>query len=94
MPQCLPIKVARTCKADAVSVKLCFLVKMRKARGRRVAAGRSTGRMLAFTPAVGAIKGRIGCTGVPKAGEEEGIGIKGTGRGGGLKIDAARGFSI
>ena len=86
------MNVARTCNAEDVSVKLCFLVNVRKARGRRVAGGRRTGRMLAFVAAVGALKGRMGCTGVPNAGEDEGIGFNGAGVKGGLNIGAARGF--
>jgi hypothetical protein len=87
------MNVARTCNAEEVSVKLCFLVKVRKARGRKVAGGRSTGRMLVFGAAVVTLKGRIGCTGVPNAGDEEGIGFDGAGVGCGLNIGAARGFS-
>lgn len=34
------------------------------------------GRMLAFTTA-GALKGWMGCAGVPKAGEDDGIGFAG-----------------
>lgn len=88
------MNVARTCNAEEVSVRLCFLVKVRKAKGRKVAGGRRTGRILAFAAAVVTLKGRMGWTGVPKAGDEDGIGFKGAGVGGGLNIGAARGFSI
>lgn len=49
--------------------------------------------MLAFAAAVVTLKGRIGCTGVPNAGDEDGIGFNGAGVGGTLNIGAARGFS-
>lgn len=71
-PQCRPIKVASSCSAEEVSVRLCFLVKVRNARGRNVAGGRRMGRMAAFDGA-DTLKGLSGWTGVPKAGEEEGI---------------------
>ena len=87
------MNVAKTCNADEVSVKLCFLVKVRKARGRNVAGGRRTGSMLAFAAAAVTLKGRMGWIGVPNAGDEEGIGFNGAGVGGGLNIGAARGFS-
>ena len=47
-PQCLPIKVASSCRAVEVSVRLCFLVNVRKASGRSVAGGRMIGRIAAF----------------------------------------------
>jgi len=87
------MKVARTCRAGVVSVKLYFLVKVRKASGLNVGAGRIIGSMLAFIGIAAALKGRIGCTGVANAGDEEGIGFNGAGVGGGLNIGAARGFS-
>jgi hypothetical protein len=76
-----------------VSVKLCFLVNVRKARGRSVAGGSSTGRMLAFVAAVVRLRGRIGWTGVPNAGDEDGMIFNGPGVGAGLNIGGARGFS-
>jgi hypothetical protein len=85
------MNVARTCSAVEVRVKLCFFVNVRKARGRRVAGGNSTGSMLGFD--TGATNGRIGCAGVAKAGEEDGMGLSGAGVGGGRKMGAARGFS-
>lgn len=65
------MKEAKACSADDVSVRLCFFVKVLKARGRRVAGGRMMGRIGAF----GALtaKGFSGWAGVPKAGEEEGM---------------------
>lgn len=54
-------------------------MKVRKARGRRVAGGKRIGRTLGFDKAGGAggSKGFIGYAGVPKAGDEEGIGFIG-----------------
>ena len=49
--------------------------------------------MVPLTGTAAALNGRIGCAGVAKAGEEEGIGFDGAGVGGGLNIGAARGFS-
>jgi hypothetical protein len=80
------MNVARTCNAEDVRVKLCFLVNVLKAKGRRVAGGRRTGSMPALTGAAVTLKGLIGCAGVPKAGDDEGIGFKGAGVGGGLNI--------
>lgn len=71
-PQCRPMKVASSCRAEDVSVRLCFLVKVRKASGRRVAGGSRMGRMAAFAGAV-TVNGRRGWAGVPKAGDEEGM---------------------
>lgn len=93
MPQFLPINVANTCKAEEARVKLCFLVKVRKARGRNVAGGRRIGSMLPLMGTAVTLNGRIGCAGVAKAGEEEGIGLAGVDVGGGLKMGAARGCS-
>jgi hypothetical protein len=93
VPQCLPIKIAKTCSADEVRVKLCFLVNVLKARGRKVAGGSRIESILAFAGAPAGLKGRIGCAGVPNAGDDEGIGFNGAGVGGGLNIGAARGFS-
>ncbi|TGO46023.1 hypothetical protein BOTNAR_0619g00050 [Botryotinia narcissicola] len=77
VPQCFPIKVANTCNADDVNVKLCFFVKVRKASGLKVAGGRRIGRILAFgIGAPAGLKGRIGCTGVANAGDDEGIGFE------------------
>jgi len=39
------MKEARACSAEDVRVRLCFLVKVRKAMGRRVAGGRRIGSM-------------------------------------------------
>jgi hypothetical protein len=59
-------------------------VNVRKARGRRVAGGSNIGRIVGFRATgfkiggagIGAIRrGRIGCAGVAKAGEEEGMGF-------------------
>jgi len=67
-------------------------VKVLKARGRSVAGGSIIGSILAFVVAAAALKGLIGCTGVAKAGEEDGIGFGGAGVAGNLKIGAAFGF--
>ena len=85
-PQCFPTKVANAWRADEVRVRLCFLVKVRKARGRSVAGGRRMGRtvdLAAGRSAGGAriavvLRGSMGWTGVPKAGEDEGTGLAGT----------------
>lgn len=53
-------------------MRLCFLVKVRKASGRNVAGGSRIGKMVALAGGGGA-KGLRVCAGVPKAGEEEGI---------------------
>jgi hypothetical protein len=88
------MNVAKACRAEEVRVKLCFLVNVLNARGRNVAGGRRIGRILAFTGAAVGLKARTGYAGVPKAGDEEGIGFNGAGVGGGLNIGAARGFSV
>ena len=71
------MKVANAASADDVRVRLCFFVKVRNARGRRIAGGRRIGRTvvgLSWGGAMGAVRlGSIGWTGVPKAGEEDGI---------------------
>jgi len=86
--------VASTCNADDVRVRLCFFVKVLKARGLKVAGGSRIGSMLAFARAgAGTLKGLIRCAGVPNAGEEEGMGFRGASAGGGLNIGAARGSS-
>lgn len=66
-------------------MRLCFLVKTRKARGRSVGGGRRIGKigaatlLLAGRNAGGAsgrrcAAGRMGCAGVPNAGEDEKMG--------------------
>lgn len=69
------MKLDRTCNAVEVSVKLCFFVKVRNAKGRNVAGGRRIGRTLGFASGAESSKGLIGCIGVAKAGEDEGIGF-------------------
>ena len=54
------MNVARTCNAEEVSVKLCFLVKVRKARGRNVAGGSRIGNMLPLAAGAVTLNGRIG----------------------------------
>lgn len=66
------MKVAMACRADEVSVRLCFLVNVRKASGRKVAGG----KLIGSTDGVAASEGCFrwtGWTGVPNA-EEEGTG--------------------
>jgi hypothetical protein len=87
------MNVAKTCRAEEVSVKLCFLVNVLKARGRKVAGGRRIGSILAFTAAPAGLNCLMGYAGVPNAGDDEGIGFNGAGVGGGLNMGAARGFS-
>lgn len=68
------MKVAMICSADEVRVRLCFLVNVRKANGRSVAAGKEMGRIEGVVGSEVCFC-RSGCTGVPKAAEEEGIGL-------------------
>ena len=88
-------------------VRLCFLVKVRKASGRSVAGGRRMGRTVDLAAGrraggarIGAVRrGSMGWTGVPKAGDEEGIGFAPRGGFGGtengfsgrLEVDMATG---
>lgn len=73
-----------------MSVRLCFLVKVRNASGLSVAGGSNIGRTVDFATGlrdggarIGAVlRGLIGCTGVPNAGEDDGI-----------ASDTAEGFS-
>ena len=51
-------------------MRLCFLVNIRNASGRKVAGGRRMGRMVGMR-GCGTLL-RTGWTGVPKAGEDEG----------------------
>ena len=76
-----------------MSVRLCFFVKVLKANGLKVAGGSSTGSMLVFGGATVTLKGLMGCAGVPKAGDDDGIGLRGAGVGGALNMRAGRGFS-
>jgi hypothetical protein len=62
---------ASSCSAEDVRVRECFFVNVRKARGRKVAGGRMIGRIAAFGALM--LKGFRGWTGVPKAGEDEGM---------------------
>ena len=83
------MKVANAWRAEDVRVRLCFLVKVRKASGRNVAGGSSMGSTVDLdfgaSPGgarMGAVRrGLMGWTGVPNAGEEEGIGFAGTAEG-------------
>jgi len=82
------MNVARTCKADEVRVRLCFFVKVLKASGRKVAGGSIMGSILAFVGMAAELNGRMGCTGVANAGDDEGIGFNTAGVLGTLKIGA------
>jgi hypothetical protein len=86
------MKVASTCRADEVKVRLYFLVNVLKARGLKVAGGNIIGRMLAFGAAAAELKDLIGCTGVPKAGDDDGIRFE-TGFNPALNIGAGFRFS-
>lgn len=44
-PQCFPMNVANACRADDESVRLCFFVNVRKAKGLRVVGGRIMGNI-------------------------------------------------
>ncbi len=77
------MNVARHCRAVDVRVRLCFFVRVRKARGLKVCGGRRIGRIVVVVCwTAGATKGcasftgllAIGYAGVPKAGEEDGMG--------------------
>ena len=70
---------ASSARLDELSVRLCFLVKVRKAKGRRVAGGREIGRTAGRAGAGVAAKDFRGWAGVPKAGDEEGISEEGCG---------------
>ena len=74
-------------------VKLCFFVNVRKAKGLKVAGGSKIGSILDFDGAAETLKGLMGCAGVAKPGEEEGIGFKSAGLDGDRNKGAARGFS-
>ena len=78
-------------RAVEVNVRPCFLVKVRKASGRRVAGGRMMGRTTDLE-GTGGLKGLSGCAGVANAGEEEGIPLEG-GRFFGAKKGGAGGFA-
>lgn len=88
-PQCFPTKVASAWRADDVSVRLCFLVNVRNASGRSVAGGSSMGSTVDLTGGFSAggariaviRRGLMGWAGVPKAGEDDGIGFAGTAEG-------------
>lgn len=64
------MKLASAWSADTCKVRLYFLVKVRKANGRRVGGGSRIGKMVAMGGLNGPVGGN-GWTGVPNAGEEE-----------------------
>ena len=64
------MNIANNCSADEVSVRLCFLVSVRKARGRRAAGGSSIGNTDGLEISVG-FGTWLGCIGVLKAGEDD-----------------------
>lgn len=69
------MNVAKICSADDVSVRLCFLVRVRNAKGRSVAGGSRIGSMDGFEDSEG-LETLIGYPGVPNAGDEEGIEVR------------------
>ena len=73
-PQCFPINVASNWRADDVRVRLCFFVKVRNARGRKVGGARRTGNVEGLDDPAAFVVWRIGWMGVPKACEDEGTG--------------------
>ena len=73
------MKVASTSSADDVKLRLCFFVKVLKARGLKVAGGNMMGSVDGVEGSCGFL-GRIGWAGVPKAGDDDGM------------ISAPRGF--
>lgn len=80
-----------------MSVRLCFLVNVLKASGRSVAGGSNIGRTVDFATGlskggarIGAVlRGLMGCTGVPNAGEEDGMGSAGTAEGFSGRLEVA-----
>ena len=85
---------ANNCKEGEVKVRLCFFVKVRNANGLKVAGGSIIGRTLgalAGTEISNLLTGfTIGCTGVPNAGDDDGIGFTGAGVFGGWNRGAVR----
>lgn len=84
LPQNLPTNVERRPNPDDVNVRLCFLVRVRKATGRSVCGGSAIGStegpeslVVDFCAAAnacrtgGACRGLMGYAGVPKPGEDE-----------------------
>lgn len=82
------MKCASVCSAGDVSVRLCFLVNMRKANGRNVAGGSEMGSIDGVASS-GGFRSRTGYTGVAKAGEDDGMWFAGTGERAGGNIGAA-----
>lgn len=56
-------------------VRECFFVNVRKASGRSVAGGKMMGRIAALGALT--LNGFSGCTGVPNAGDDDGIADEG-----------------
>lgn len=85
-----------------MSVRLCFLVNVRKARGRSVAGGSSIGKTVVLVVGlrmggarIGAVlRGLMGCAGVPNAGDDEGIGFVGIADGFSGLLDVAIVFCL
>lgn len=74
------MNVASDCNAGELRVRLCFFVKVRNASGRRDVAGKRIGRIVGIDGlnagcAIGLLGGLKGCSGVPNAGEDDGIGF-------------------
>jgi hypothetical protein len=70
-PQCFPTKEAKVCSAEDEMVKLCFLVKVRKATGRSVEGGSRIGKTDILARGGLRFDFRKGRTGVPNPGDEE-----------------------
>ena len=66
------MKFASVCSAGEVSVRPCFLVKMRKASGRNETGGSRMGSTDGFTGS-GGLRVQTGYTGVANAGEDDGM---------------------
>ncbi len=70
-------------------VRLCFFVKVRKATGRRVGGGSKMGNTVGGGRTAVGMWGFNGCSGVPNAGEDDGISDDAV-AGGGDDRDAVR----
>lgn len=73
------MKVASACNAETFNVRPCFFVNVRNASGLSVGGGSNMGKIGLLTAGLNAggangrcaAAGRIGCAGVPNAGDEE-----------------------
>lgn len=91
------MKLASATSAVDVRVRLCFFVNVRKASGLSVAGGNSIGKTVALTGGlseggarIGAVRrGFTGWTGVPNAGDDEGMRFCGTFEGFSVRLAVA-----